>query len=143
MAAFESFGYCPHNEIMQNQSSEWLELSEKEKGYKSGLWSLVGPYLVCSEEEYSVVEAPSSIFFETKVLGNDVLKSLIKRYNFKALSPIWIKKPDLTVLQYIFTIVDNDPEILISPVDAGKLVIISNGKHNELILAYWDISVKD
>lgn len=140
MAAFESLGYCPYNEIVQNQCKEWLELSEADRGFRRGLWSMVGTYLVCEQKDSSLAIEPSKIFFETKTLADKVLMALITRYNFNEHKPIWIKRPNTEVADYVLDVASKEPQVIISSYDAGKLVVISNGENDELIVAYWDIS---
>lgn len=140
MAAFESLGYCPYNEVVQNERKEWLELSDEEKGNRKALWSIVGPYLVCKNENNLNVNEPGRIFFGTISLANEVLVALIKRYNFKECDPIWIKRPSVGISEYVLGVTDQEPQIIMSAFDAGKLVVISNGEKAELIMAYWDIA---
>lgn len=140
MAAFESLGYCPYNEVVQNERKEWLALKEDEKGHRRALWSIVGPYLVCKNENNLTVNEPGRIFFGTVALADEVLVSLIKRYNFKECDPIWIKRPNVSISEYVLSVTEREPQIIISAFDAGKLVVISNGEKSELIMAYWDIT---
>lgn len=140
MAAFESLGYCPYNEIVQNQCKEWLALSDADKGFRRGLWSMVGTYLVCEKNDTSAAIEPCKIFFDTKDLADKVLMALITRYNFNQQRPIWIKRPNSEIAEYVLSVASNEPQVIISALDVGKLVVISNGEKDEVIMAYWDIS---
>jgi hypothetical protein len=139
MAKFEDLGYCPYNEVVQNERKEWLQLNDEAKGRRKALWSLIGPYLVCANENSLGLNEPGKIFFGTKTLSDEVLIALVKRYNFKECAPIWIKRPKVDIAEYVLDITDKEPAIMISAFDVGKLVVISNGEKSELVLAYWDI----
>ncbi|MDF2865979.1 MAG: hypothetical protein K0R72_797 [Clostridia bacterium] len=145
MAKFENLGYCPYNEIVNSQEKVWNELSEAEKAYRRALWELVGPYMVCDTKDTSYSVQSSKLFFGTRYLANEVLKEVIRRYDFAAGSPIWIKQPrngnstDVNVAKYVVKV--KDPEILFDSTDAGKLVVVSNGEDGEIIVAFWDKSI--
>lgn len=139
MAVFESLGYCPFDEINQNQRIQWLELPEIHKGYRTALWNLVGPYLVCEEVNAGISNEPGVIFFGTQKLADKVLIELIKRYDFNAAKPIWIKRPLDTISQFVTAVVDKHPEIIISDCDQGKIAVVCDAnEEGSLIMAYWD-----
>lgn len=145
MAKFENLGYCPYNEIVNSEEKVWNELSESEKAYRRSLWELVGPYMVCDTKDNSYSVESSKLFFGTRYLANDVLKEVIRRYNFSNGSPIWIKQPrngdssSFNVAKYVTKV--KEPEILFDSTDAGKLVVVSNGENDEIIVALWDKSI--
>lgn len=146
MAKFEDRGYCPFNEIIHTQEKVWDELSEKEKGCRSSLWELVGPYMVCDPEKLSHCVEAGKLFFGTRYLANTVLKEIIKRYNFQEAAPIWIKQPregygaEVNVAEYVLR--TKKPEIIFDSTDAGKLVVVSDGENGELIVALWNRSIE-
>lgn len=146
MARFEDKGYCPYNEIVHTQEKVWNELSEKEKGNRSSFWELVGPYMVCDSENKPYNVEAGKLFFGTKYLANTVLKEIIRRYNFHVEAPIWIKQPrngdssEVNVAEYVLKC--KEPEIIFDSTDAGKLVVVSNGENNEIIVALWNRSIE-
>ncbi len=145
MPKFENLGYCPYNEIVNSQEKMWIVLPDCEKGYRRALWELVGPYMVCDTKDTSYSVDSSKLFFDTRYLANQVLKEVIRRYDFATGAPIWIKQPrkgnsiDVDVAKYVVNV--KEPEILFDSTDAGKLVVVSNGEDGEIIVAFWDKSI--
>jgi hypothetical protein len=146
MARFEDLGFCPYNDIIHNNEAYWKDdITEYDKGVRTALWNLVGPFIVCrvpAAIPYTV--ETSKLFFGTKTLANDVLISIIKRYDFKTNAPIWIsqcRKPDSSdrpVAEYIIEC--KNPELIFSELDAGKIVVISDGEDGELLIGFWNKS---
>lgn len=149
MAKFESFGYCPYNEIVHTQESVWLnDLDDEERGQRKALWNLVGPYMVCDSCNTPYEVKSGKIFFGTKVLADLILISIVERYDFSKKAPIWIKQPrnpdssTIDVAKYIIEVKEKNPELCFSCNDAGKIAVICNGEvEGEIIIAFWNISL--